>query len=501
MNDEDEEDSGSYGGGGTDNNHLKQHEDDHHRHHVATPPHRCTILTPDMETRKETRMVFWFKVALLVILCTCTVCVALGVFYYTSDEEEEEFEDRFHDSAVKVLEAIGSSLFLSLGALDSFAVGTTAFASTLTEDGSSFNVTLDNAPWPFVTTPSFAVRAAKLKSIAKAFVIIQYNFVETELKSAWEEYSLQNDGWVPEAMQVQERDPTFDGLQLPTWEPQPKIYNNWEGLSTSEGPYMASWQAYPVVPIYPAYNWELLSFLPFQKSWPEVQTGHVALRCSNIPDPVDVDAVIEAGYTNDWAKSYLPDDAHPAEPQIEVSTDETTRGMFEESNSYTMLTYLFTRFLAQVYYPMTTQARKQVLQQPDGEESSPLKVVGVLAPSIYWRNLIVDLLPAGSGGVDAVFRFGTSVFTYSVDGPTVTYLGQGDRHDGRFDHLEVSGRLLDLTTASMSASYTGLPLSQDMRDYTVHIYPAASMEDHFTTQSPGYITALTVLIFAFTSCK
>jgi len=190
----------------------------------------------------------------------------------------------------------------------------------LTEDGSSFNVTLPpkSSPWPFVTTPNFAVRAAKLKSIAKAFIIIQYNFVETELKSAWEEYSLLNDGWVPEGMQVQQKDPNFDGLQLPTWEPQPTIYNNWEGTSTSQGPYMVSWESYPVVPNYPAYNWDVLSFHPFQKSWPEIQKGRVALRCSNIPDAVDEEAMIEAGYTNDWAESYLPDGADSSEPQIEV---------------------------------------------------------------------------------------------------------------------------------------------------------------------------------------
>jgi len=100
-----------------------------------------------------------------------------------------------------------------------------------------------------------------------------------------------------------------------------------------------------------------------------------------------------------------------------------------------------------------------------------------------------------------VFRFGPSVFTYSIDGPNVTYLGQGDRHDRRFDHLEESGRLRDLATASNLASYTGLPLSPSMQDYTVHIYPSASMEDHFTTKNPGFITALTVVIFVFTSCK
>ena len=283
-------------------------------HHQHAP---CASLLT-METRTESRMVTSCRIILLVFLLTCTILVALGVFYYTSQQEQEDLESTFHESAIKVIGAVSSTLYTSLEALDAFAVDTAILASTLETNNNATRYTV--APWPFVTTPHFATRAAKLKSLSKAFIIIQYNYVPANLRQVWEEYSLQHDGWVSQGMEVQDNDPNFDGLRLDSWSPQPLLYNNWEGNFTSPGPYMVSWQNYPIVPVYPPYNWDAMSFLPFQHAWPQVQQGNVVLRCSNMPDPKDTQAVTEAGYTNDWASSYLPPDAHPAEPQIEVST-------------------------------------------------------------------------------------------------------------------------------------------------------------------------------------
>ena len=152
---------------------------------------------------------------------------------------------------------------------------------------------------------------------------------------------------------------------------------------------------------------------------------------------------------------------------------------------------------------MTVQAKDRVVQvdgssfSTDSQEASQSTVVGVLAPSIYWRNLITDILPDGSGAVDAVFRLGSSVFTYRIDGPNAIFLGQGDRHDTHFDQLATSGRLFN-SDSQRSTSYTGLPVSEYVSDYTIHIYPSADMEDQFLTSNPACMTALTVLIFAFT---
>jgi hypothetical protein len=182
-----------------------------------------------------------------------------------------------------------------------------------------------------------------------------------------------------------------------------------------------------------------------------------------MPDPSDKAALEEAVFTNDWAKGFIADDEDPTEPQVDI------------------------------YYPMTLESKDSVLQL---QETDPT-VVGVLAQTIFWREHLTHILPDFSGGVDVVFNFGPSVFTYNIDGPAATYLGQGDRHDTQFDRFRESARFLDLTSGQ--TSYTGLPLSDAMKNYTIHIYPSPNLEDSFKTQNPAYFTAFTVIVFAFTS--
>ena len=290
------------------------------------------------------RLVFWLKVLLLVFLCSCMVLVAVVVFLYTTDLEEDELKERFVDSAEKVLETIGSTLYLSLGALDAFAVDTAAFAQVQIgtfDNNTSLALQTQHLPWPFVTTPNFAVRAAKLKSLSKAFIVIQYNFVPSHLRTAWETYSVQNDDWVDEGMCVQANDVHFYGRQTDQWEQQPTLYNNFEGSNTSStGPYMVAWQSYPVIPIYPIYNWDVLSFIPFQLAYDEVyKRARVVMRCSNLPDPTGTEAVEEAQWTNDWAKDYLPPSADPAEPQIDVSAVFLSSEVFSIFVPFLMLSF------------------------------------------------------------------------------------------------------------------------------------------------------------------
>ena len=50
-----------------------------------------------------------------------------------------------------------------------------------------------------------------------------------------------------------------------------------------------------------------------------------------------------------------------------------------------------------------------------------------------------------------------------------------------------------------TTTYSGLPLSLDMQNYTIEVYPAKSMEDSFGTVNPAFVTTLIVIIFAFVS--
>lgn len=342
-------------------------------------------LDDDLTGRREGRFVWVLRLLLITLLCACLVGVAVAVFRYTSDQEQELFEDRYLDNAEKVLQAIRASLYSSLGALDSFTTDTVAFSQKTSSDEHTNNYTdSSSSPWPFVTLPSFAVRAAKLRSLSRAFIIVQYHAVSAEQRAEWEAYSVTNDAWVDEALQIRRNDVHYHGELMDDYTTEGTIYNNWEYNSSSTGPYMASWQSYPIVPIYPPYNWDAFSYSPFVAAAVEVlQKAKVVIRCSNLPSPDNQAGVEEAIITNDWASGYLDPTDNPAEPQIEV------------------------------YYPMTLESKDTVMQQPiNGTTTSP-HVVGVLAPSIYWRELITGILPSGSGGIDAVFFFGESIFTVS----------------------------------------------------------------------------------------
>jgi hypothetical protein len=70
----------------------------------------------------DTRLVRSWKLSLLAILVISMLGVSVAVFFYTFNTEQTDFQVHFHDDAVKVLQALGSSLDLTLGAVDALAV-------------------------------------------------------------------------------------------------------------------------------------------------------------------------------------------------------------------------------------------------------------------------------------------------------------------------------------------------------------------------------------------
>lgn len=137
----------------------------------------------------------------------------------------------------------------------------------------------------------------------------------------------------------------------------------------------------------------------------------------------------------------------------------------------------------------------------DGEEEeSP---VGMIAASVYWRNFIRDILPSGSKGIVVIFDNNcTEPFTYQVDGPMQTYLGTGDLHDRKYDHLGLHSSLTDLNKYSVRDSkYTGAPLDELFCPLSLHVYPSSDMQEQYSTNNGIIFAVSAVGIFVFTSCK
>ena len=106
-----------------------------------------------------------------------------------------------------------------------------------------------------VTFPDFAVRAAKLRSLTKTVVLLQCHLVVDENRQAWENYTVDHDSWVDEALDVQREDPNFQGIQVEQWNANKFLYGI-TGYRKGPGPYMVNWQGSPLVPFYPPYNYD-----------------------------------------------------------------------------------------------------------------------------------------------------------------------------------------------------------------------------------------------------
>lgn len=73
-------------------------------------------------TKNENHAVFCLRMFLMACLLVSAVLVSVFVYMYTSTEEKDSFESQFESDALKLLEAIGTTLDLTLGAADSFMI-------------------------------------------------------------------------------------------------------------------------------------------------------------------------------------------------------------------------------------------------------------------------------------------------------------------------------------------------------------------------------------------
>jgi Adenylate and Guanylate cyclase catalytic domain len=125
----------------------------------------------------------------------------------------------------------------------------------------------------------------------------------------------------------------------------------------------------------------------------------------------------------------------------------------------------------------------------------------LIAVSIYWRNLIRDILPPGSNGIVVVVECPCNeVFSYQINGSNVNYVGVGDAHDIKYNHLAKTSKLVNLNTLSLRESiYSGPPLDDSYCPYTLHLYPSDTMKSDFTTRNGVIFMVSTICIFIFTS--
>jgi signal transduction histidine kinase/CheY-like chemotaxis protein len=131
------------------------------------------------------------------------------------------------------------------------------------------------------------------------------------------------------------------------------------------------------------------------------------------------------------------------------------------------------------------------------------KLAGVLATTVDWKQLFTSLLPPSASGIVCILENSyNQTLAYRIDGPEVTYLGDEDLHDPRYDYLEEFADInayVQSRAGPETRSYTEVPLNKEVGKYTLRVYPSRDTEEYFTSNKPWVYMAVAASTFLFTS--
>ena len=111
---------------------------------------------------------------------------------------------------------------------------------------------------------------------------------------------------------------------------------------------------------------------------------------------------------------------------------------------------------------------------------SNFDVKGYIISNVYWRTLLQNILPHSSNGIVIVFEnsYRGDKFTYQIDGPDTKFLGGGDHHDPKYNHMVITTDMFDLDIfRTEQSSYFGLQIYNTNNTYKLYVYPSDEMKN------------------------
>jgi signal transduction histidine kinase/CheY-like chemotaxis protein len=423
------------------------------------------------------------------VLVTSAACTAIAVFFSTTNSELRAFHNSFQDDSYHVIEAVATTLYLWLGAVDAYVVSAVSIARA------------NNQTWPFVTIPDAPVQLAKLRILTNAVMVQQNHYVYgASQREQWENYTATHAQWTNETLRLQELDKTDVGEVFESVLSSHSI-PNYNGTTTGDGPFLPNWQSSPIygtpklydlllceqclcsLSLCPVsstdvqvYNRDAFAYPPVSEAKTEVMAGTsvVVSRVCNMLNASDPMSTKKIEAVNNAMEKIVPDGVDHSEP------------------------------FSVILFPMADVAADHVsiIDEVTGDTnpSENRTVVGLFNVVFYWRELLRGILPKGVSGIFCVIESCDQQFTYELNGQEVKYIGAGDHSDPEYRYLGASIKFGDLVQKSLVGQrYTGLPLGGETCPYKLSVYPSATRESHFTSHDPTTFTVVAILIFVFTS--
>ena len=123
----------------------------------------------------------------------------------------------------------------------------------------------------------------------------------------------------------------------------------------------------------------------------------------------------------------------------------------------------------------------------------------VLTAYVYWQAFFQDILSEDAVGVYVTLKNSCNQsFSYEINGKTATYLGKGDLHERKYDHMMVEtgyGAVLGGANVPDDSNST---IGTTQCYYNVQVFPSQAMEDEFMTTTPMLFSGCLASIFCFT---
>jgi len=143
-------------------------------------------------SRQETRAVRILRVFVLLAMVGAALAVSILVYQYMKNDEEAALERNFFRLAQRVMDGFHANCRLRVQSMDSFATSLTTMAMATQQQ------------WPFVTFPEFEAMGTQVRAIVGSDYLGLYLFVTREDRLEWEDYSVENVGWLNDSYAYQQ---------------------------------------------------------------------------------------------------------------------------------------------------------------------------------------------------------------------------------------------------------------------------------------------------------
>jgi len=427
-------------------------------------------------TAQETKAVNRSKILVYLALLLAAGAVGALTYFFTSREEQQDFEREFSAYADEVVAMAESNARGIFGQLHGLSTTITSFALSA------------NETWPNVTLPHFDLRAREAEEISGIELIVFSPVVTKENRKGWEEYAWTHQNWIDEDLLYHD-----GGEDLHPGTIYPNIYRYSEDnygehgdrrrlvTEYEEGFYTPVWQLGPGTLF--VHDENAIAFKECRENWPDL-TRLFLFFISSTPSTLFFPSV-------------------PSNATI-INLDLNTHPAFKNTIAevlqieHTLLSQVvdldFLLEHSDVHFTNDDHPRSFILQ-PVYEDFYGTRVVGFLIGELAWEIFFVDILPQGTNGilVDVQGTCGAE-FTYDIEGHEAIYWGEGDRHDPKYDYLKQTYEFAEF------ARYDGEDDdAANHCEYTFKVYPTAIFEAPYHTSKPALYTTVVVLVFIFTA--